>query len=135
MTSLNVSRNHIQGAEAGKALGNALAAHTVLKQLDLTKNLIGVEFTNEFVAGLRVNGSLTSLNVGINRIPIKTMYALMALVERKPAMKILCAVPFRDKSIADLDVRGQRLGAEGGLVVHRYLLEKQLAVALFPERK
>ena len=68
LTSLNVSSNSIKGAEAGKALGNALAANTVLKQLDLSKNYSGAEFANEFAVGLGANGALETLNLSHNKI-------------------------------------------------------------------
>ena len=49
------------------------------------------------------------------------MNEIIAIVEAKPAMKVLCAVPFRDKTITELDVSGQNLGVEGALVIRRYL--------------
>ena len=64
---------------------------------------------------------MTSLNVGNNGIPIENMNEIIAIVEAKPAMKVLCGVPFRDKTITELDISGQRLGVEGALVIRRYL--------------
>ena len=64
---------------------------------------------------------MTSLHIGNNSIPIENMNEIIAIVEAKPAMKVLCAVPFRDKTITELDVSGQNLGVEGALVVGRYL--------------
>ena len=49
------------------------------------------------------------------------MNQIIDIVEAKPAMKVLCAVPFRDKTITELDVSGQSLGVEGALVIRRYL--------------
>ena len=49
------------------------------------------------------------------------MNEIIALVEAKPTMKVLCAVPFRDKTITELDVSGQSLGVEGAVVIRRYL--------------
>ncbi len=49
------------------------------------------------------------------------MNEIIALVEAKPTMKVLCAIPFRDKTITELDVSGQCLGVEGALVIRRYL--------------
>ena len=71
--------------------------------------------------GIKNNGAMTSLNIGSNNIPIETMNEIIAIVEAKPAMKVLCAVPFRDKTITELDVSGQSLGVEGTLVIRRYL--------------
>jgi Leucine-rich repeat (LRR) protein len=75
--SLNMSANGLKGAEAGKALGDALAANTVLKGLDLSggKDKYGnpipnmdIAFVKAFTPGLSDNGTLTSLNVANNRI-------------------------------------------------------------------
>jgi Ran GTPase-activating protein (RanGAP) involved in mRNA processing and transport len=63
---------------------------------------------------------LTSLNIGSNNIPVENMNEIIALVEAQPMMKVLCAVPFRDKTITELDVSGQSLGVEGALVIRRY---------------
>ena len=49
------------------------------------------------------------------------MNEIIALVEAKPTMKVLCAVPFRDKTITELDVSGRSLGVEGAVVIRRYL--------------
>ena len=64
---------------------------------------------------------MTSLHVGNNSIPVDTMNEIIAIVEAKPAMKVLCAVPFRDKTIIQLDASSQSLGVEGALVISRYL--------------
>ena len=49
------------------------------------------------------------------------MNEIIAIVEAKPAMKVLCAVPFHDKTITELDISSQGLGVEGALVIRRYL--------------
>ena len=49
------------------------------------------------------------------------MNEIIALVKVKPTMKVLCAVPFRDKTITELDVSGKSLGVEGAVVIRRYL--------------
>lgn len=71
LVKLNMSNNHIRGAEAGKVLGDAIAANTVLQELDLSGGIaeetaIDAAFTKEFAVGLGVNGALTSLNLGDN---------------------------------------------------------------------
>ena len=60
MVKLNMSNNRIRGAEAGKALGDALAANMVLKELNLSENYSGPEFAKEFAVGLGTNGALAS---------------------------------------------------------------------------
>jgi Leucine-rich repeat (LRR) protein len=59
---------------------------------------------------------MTSLHVGGNRIPEKEMRKIMTI-----AMKILCEIPFKDKTLTELDVSGKNLGMEGALVIAEYL--------------
>jgi hypothetical protein len=64
---------------------------------------------------------LTSLHVGKNSIPEKEMREIMAIAVHVDSMKILCEVPFKDKTLDVLDVSGKNLGMEGALVVAEYL--------------
>jgi Ran GTPase-activating protein (RanGAP) involved in mRNA processing and transport len=73
LTSLNMSANGLKGAEAGKALGDAIAANTVLKELDISgseydSRKCDVEFVQTFAVGLRDNGAMTRLNLSDNGI-------------------------------------------------------------------
>jgi hypothetical protein len=73
LTSLNMSANGLKGAEAGKALGDAIAANTVLKELDISggeykHQNCDVEFVQTFSVGLRDNGALLSLNLALNSL-------------------------------------------------------------------
>ena len=67
--------NRINGAKAGKALSDALAANTVLKELDLSSQ--GDEYgdggldaacAKELAIGLGANGALTSLDISSNML-------------------------------------------------------------------
>ena len=75
LTSLNMSANGLKGAEAGKALGDAIAANTVLKELDISGGEYNpqcdVAFVQTFSVGLRDNGALTSLNLSSNALGAK----------------------------------------------------------------
>jgi hypothetical protein len=66
-------------------------------------------------------GALSSLHVGSNSIPEKEMREIMTIAASKESMKMLCEVPFKDKTITALDVSGEKLGGEGALVVAEYL--------------
>jgi Ran GTPase-activating protein (RanGAP) involved in mRNA processing and transport len=66
-------------------------------------------------------GAMTSLHVGTNKIPEKEMRELMAIAMSMDNMKILCEVPFKDKTITELDLSGKNLGIEGARVVAEYL--------------
>ena len=49
------------------------------------------------------------------------MREIMAIAMRMDNIKILCEVPFKDKTLTELDVSGKDLGMEGALVVAEYL--------------
>jgi Ran GTPase-activating protein (RanGAP) involved in mRNA processing and transport len=66
-------------------------------------------------------GALTSLHIGQNRIPAEEMRKIMTIAMRMDNMKILCEVPFKDKTLTELDVSGKNIGTEGALVVAGYL--------------
>jgi hypothetical protein len=66
-------------------------------------------------------GALTSLHVGKNNIPEKEMKVIIAVAMRMGSMRILCGVPFKDKTIPELDVSEMNLGTEGARVVAEYL--------------
>jgi hypothetical protein len=121
-------QNNIHGAEAGKAFSDMLAQNTVLKELDLSSQQVGgyghaldAAFAKEFAVGISDNGALTSLHVGRNNIPEKEMREIMVITMRMDSIKILCEIPFKDKTLTELDVSGKNLGTEGALVVAGYL--------------
>ena len=45
----------------------------------------------------------------------------MATTMRMESMKTLCGVPFKERTLTELDVSGKNLGTEGALVVAEYL--------------
>ena len=93
MVKLNVSANKIEGSEAGKAFASALAANTVLKELDLsglpeTRSRVArpgadAAFMKEFAVGLGTNGALASLDLSQNSIPAAEMGPIERLCESK----------------------------------------------------
>jgi hypothetical protein len=75
LSFLNMSKNGMKGAEAGKALGDALATNTVLKELDLSgqsgtsaRPNMDFAFVEAFAPGLSDNGALSKLDVRDNSI-------------------------------------------------------------------
>jgi Ran GTPase-activating protein (RanGAP) involved in mRNA processing and transport len=115
--------------EAGGALGELLRTNSVLKELNVSKNHDrwtdgandGPGFGQRISKGLADNGAMSSLHVGSNGIPEREMRKIMAIAMSKESMKILCEVPFKNKTITELDVSGKNLGAEGALVIAEYL--------------
>jgi Ran GTPase-activating protein (RanGAP) involved in mRNA processing and transport len=65
--------------------------------------------------------ALTSLHVGKNDIPEKEMEEIIAIAMGMESMTILCGVPFKDKTLTELDVSGKNPGTEGAFVVAEYL--------------
>jgi Ran GTPase-activating protein (RanGAP) involved in mRNA processing and transport len=87
LTSLSMSANELKGAEAGKALGDALAANTVLKELDLSGGKdkygnhvpnIDIAFVTAFTPGLSDNGAMTKFDISSNAIRAEGGRALAA---------------------------------------------------------
>jgi Ran GTPase-activating protein (RanGAP) involved in mRNA processing and transport len=129
LTKLNMSDNKMACEEAGGALGELLRTNSVLKELNVSKNHDrwtdgandGPGFGQGISKGLADNGTMSSLHVGSNGIPEKEMRKIMAIAMSKESMKILRAVPFKNKTITELDVSGKNLGVEGALVIAEYL--------------
>jgi hypothetical protein len=65
--------------------------------------------------------ALISLHVGQNNIPQKEMREIIAIAMCMDSMKILCEVPFKDKTLSELNVSGKNLGNERAFVVADYL--------------
>ena len=83
---LNLASNGLKGAEAGKALGGALAANTVLKELDISGGEYNfqqcdVEFVQAFSVGFRDNGALTKIDLIRNIIPSDQKGGLQRICE------------------------------------------------------
>ena len=114
LTSLNVSSNSIKGAEAGNALGNALAANTVLKQLDLSKNDSGAEFANEFAVGLGANGAMVSIDMLDNSISAGQAHNLVAILNEHPTLKSLCGNKGNERQ---LDMSNKKMGVNGAIML------------------
>ena len=86
--------NSFNGIEAGKALGNAIAVNTVLKDLEISRSKFNTaqydaEFIKGFFPGLSANGSLVTVSIMDNCIPTDEMKTLI-LIAKSPSLKIHC---------------------------------------------
>ena len=107
LTSLNISANSMATKEAGKALADALAANSVLKELNVANNLDGETilytktdgpaFAQELAIGLSTNGALETITFG-NKQAV-TMKTIMT----------------------EANFSGTQLGAAGAIVVAAFL--------------
>ena len=76
LEKLNISNNKIishsdNGKASGKVLSDMIAANTVLREFDVSKNgeynvTSGSGFAEEFAVGLGTNRAMTSLNISSN---------------------------------------------------------------------
>ena len=87
---LNISNNKMATKEAGKALAQALASNSVLKELDVSSNNWnhdfgdtgdGPGFAKELADGLSASGALTSLDISNNSIGWGSSEGVIALAE------------------------------------------------------
>ena len=102
LTSLDISNNMMATKEAGKALAEALASNSVLRELNLSGNagfngLDGPGFAQELATGVSANGALETITFGD---------------EQAVTMKA-------DMNEADFSNKG--LGAPGAMIVAAFL--------------
>ena len=122
LTKLNMSANNLLHRIAGKALANALAANTVLLELDLSGNYDnsygankdGPGFAEEFAIGLGANGALASVNILNNNIGAEQAQKLVAILNEHPTLKSLCG---NKGDETELDMSGKKMGADGAMML------------------
>ena len=96
-----MSDNNFYGAEAGKILGDMLAANTVLKELDLSKCNMQAELTQTFAVGLRTNGALAKFTFDGGRRTSKAVTI--------------------ESSMTEADFSGKNLHAAGAIMLAAFL--------------
>ena len=115
LVKLNMSHNNFYETEAGKALGDMLAANTVLKELDVSKCAMqNPESVEAFAHGLSANGALASVNILANDIGGEQANALIEILKSKDTLKTLCGFSGNE---TELDLSGKRLSAGCGVLV------------------
>jgi Ran GTPase-activating protein (RanGAP) involved in mRNA processing and transport len=121
LVKFDISENRLYQA-CTRAIAEALKGNNRVTELNIAGNYVGKDGGAVYIAKtIPTMGAMTNLHIGSNAIPPDKMNEIITLIEAKPAMKVLCAVPFRDKTITELNVSGQSLGVEGVLVIRRYL--------------
>jgi Leucine-rich repeat (LRR) protein len=129
ISSINLLGNYIPVKQAQELVKIMQAKETLTTLCGLSKEETKLDFRGQnlgagdavrIASDIRDMGALTSLHVGRNRIPEKEMRKILAIAMRMGSMKILCKIPFKDKSLSELDVSGKNLGMEGALVVADY---------------
>ncbi len=129
MTKFDISANGLYAAGA-KIFAEALSGNKVLTEVNISSNSIGhkdwrgaSDMSGVIAIGNAIPtiGAIENLHIGSNGIPADKMHEIMAMCHSKPSMKVLCGVPFKDKTITELDVSGKNLGVEGAVVVSNYI--------------
>jgi Leucine-rich repeat (LRR) protein len=131
LTLLNVSNNSIASEEARVNRGNELKSGELVEHDGVmcpvsahwgtgycVYLMHGVIALADAIKDMR---ALTSLHVGQNGIPQKEMREIIAIAMGMDSMKILCEVPFKDKTLSEVDISRKNLGREGALVIAEYL--------------
>jgi hypothetical protein len=88
----------MRGAEAGKAIGDALAVNTVLKELDLSGEPgypnMDITFVEAFSPGLADNGAMTSLNLASNNLYAEGAKIVVEAIKVTKFTLAIILVPF-----------------------------------------
>jgi hypothetical protein len=131
LSSINLLKNNIPVQQAEEFVALMESRETPLTTLcGLTGGEIELDFSGQglkdgdavlIANDIRRSKALSSLHLGMNNIPEKEMTQIMAIAATKDSIKMLCEVPFKDKTITELDVSGKRLGIEGALVLSEFL--------------
>ena len=129
LTSLNLSKNTMRGAEAGKAFAAAFAANKTLRELDLsgqpeTKRLcashsIDTDFAKELTVG-----TLKTVDIRHNWIGTEGANALITDLKRHDTITSFCTIPIQalqDNRIAELDIRKTLLGLCEAIILNDYI--------------
>jgi hypothetical protein len=140
LSKFDISQNCLYAAGA-KAISEGLKGNQVMTELNLAGNDMGIvspgKFAKSDMSGVTALAdvipdmrALMSLHVGANNIPEKDIREIMAIAMRMNSMKILCEVPFKDKTLTELGISGKNLGTEGALVVAGYLVGSEALLTL-----
>jgi hypothetical protein len=115
LSTLVMRQNNINGAEAGKAFADMLAQNTVLKELDLSSQKVGyygvaldAAFAKAFAVGIIGNGTVSSINLLKNSIPVEQAQELVKIMQAKEKLTTLCGL---SKEETELDFSNQNLSA------------------------
>jgi hypothetical protein len=113
--------------EAGKALAQALAGNSVLKELNVASNIDGKSsshtetdgpgFVKELAVGIKDMGAISSLNVLFNDIGTEQAQALAHVLEEHVTLKSLCGNTGNETELAMSGIWNKKLGAEGAIML------------------
>ena len=125
--------NSMCGAEAGKAIGRALALSTRLTELDLSHHAfvpcyrteLEHLFANVFAVGLSANRSLVSANLLDNYLDIGHAQILATILKKHETLKSLCG---NKGDETELNMNGTNLGADGATMLVPELIANPVLV-------
>jgi hypothetical protein len=107
-----------------------MKSNTTITELSMIDNSFLSKSGLAFVDMLRCNETLRSLHLGLNGMSKATVMGIIKTAESKASMAILCEIPFKDKTITELDVSGKSLGNLGAFVLGHYLKDNMALSSL-----
>jgi hypothetical protein len=120
---LSLHSNKLLTKEGGKALAQALAGNSALKELDISNNNWlekpshlegpkwvgdGPGFVQQLTVGINDNGAISSVNLLKNKISSDQAEALISMLKEHPTLKSLCG---NRGDETELDMSGKMDGA------------------------
>jgi Ran GTPase-activating protein (RanGAP) involved in mRNA processing and transport len=140
LTVLILKDNKLASIEAGKALAEALARNSTLKELDVSSNNWndfagtgittggdGPGFATELAVGIRDNGALSIANVMGNCIGKEVLFKLQEIMRSKPSLISLCGIA---DGVTEADLSGIGMDADDTIVIVSELPEKGALLSL-----
>ena len=121
---MSLAENYLE-EEGTKAICEALEQNKTLKELDISGggyrgNIGGLAGAKHVAKMLGVNGGLTSIDVRRNNIAGDGAVQLAAAVLGNLRIEIFSGIPIKEmraNSLTELDLKGEDVGVEGGMVV------------------
>jgi hypothetical protein len=120
LSTLVLQNNELRGAEAGKVLGDALAANTSLKELDLSaqggehESRLDVPFARALAVGLRRNRHLYKFTFGGDN-------GMNGSIGERRGKQGVLTPSTMEVSMLEADFSNRRLGLRGAILVAAFL--------------
>eukprot|EP00935_MAST-01C_sp_MAST-1C-sp1_P001879 g1879.t1 len=127
LEKLLMAENYMATKEAGKALADALATNSTLKELDVSSNaqrgygLDGPGFAKALAVGVKNNGALAKLTFGGDSYEVEDGYDVNYQTKYKtvtPESAVL------EVGMTEADLSGKNLGAGGAIITAAWISNK-----------
>jgi Ran GTPase-activating protein (RanGAP) involved in mRNA processing and transport len=139
LLALSLEDNRLATKEGGKALAQALASNSTLKELDVSSNNWrkfgnsgvwmgdGPGFAQELAIGIKDNGAISSVNVLQNGIRMEQAMALASILKEHPTLKSLCGNKGNE---VELDMSNKGFGVAGAIMLAPEIIDNGAMTSL-----